>query len=1218
MYTNGAGYTVSQGYGVYGEQIGYAHGVVDAAAAVAMAKQWDTLGQNIDPNTELTYTSGVISIGNLHIPAAEKIPDDHGGFLIPGGIGGVAGFGAFWDQYFATPPFVNYTGKIDDDRGLSYIDFQVPPAQEMNVEWAEVKVDLSTAAPMDGLRIMLVSPEGTQSELTNDYIPTSWTPFSSQPSSHPAQDWSIDPGGTYGLTGSDFVWTFSTDRSWGESSNSEVLIHPLTGEPILQDVLTQDLDNGGLPQFSDQPIFRNWELHIENWSATPVNLLGLEVVWHGKPIAGGSLDPNYAANGIQSAQRVQGFVGIDTNGDGQFNYNRYVQTLLDFNGTGHADLSTVRDGEVSRTLDFTDNNHNGIYDAGDVINQEPFAANVIVDAYKVWNGVPESTPTARFLTGADGNYYFDLDPVGDMAQTLNPASPHFGQTIQYQIRATDQITYDNPSLRPFLDDITTPGLSTDPNFTYLPHYKSVWTINPNWFFAADHDNPAAPQDNPGEVFFDPSGNAGDIQGLVNPTDLPEPGLPSPVAWSNNGTLDHIIPAPVKNLNFLLKAEPQSDTFNVTGAVYSDVNGDGQFNGTDAPAAGVKVYWDENRDKVHQVGEPEVLTDASGNYVLPIDLSTLSPIPTAGATYQIGVEKPAADWTFTDPGRDGVESVFAGPGSADQTNVNFFIKPPSDQSPDGTGPGTIQGIVFNDLNGNKVQDVGETGVPNFRVFIDLNQNGVWDSATEPSVVTAPGTPGNPSNGSFFFANVSPGVYRIDVVIPNENTPAAAWALTSPISGFQDVQLLAGGSVTGVAFGLKNLADSDWGDLPSSYVTTSTDTDPVTGLHGPSHLITPGFQLGATVDGEVNGQPSLGANADDSDDGVVVVSNGGVLKTGVNTLQVTVFGVGGYLTGWMDFNNDGHFDESERLDWSLNGTDLTGEADLNPGTYNLQITIPANAVDGRPIASRFRWGEQGLSFDGPSQIGEVEDYFFGLDYLAGDYNRNGIVDQADFVVWQKSNGHSVTPYSGADGNGDGMVNQADFDIWKAHFGQMLPPPGAGSMVATASEVTDPNASGSAGTSTIDYSALLNRSSSSTSSPSYGVLQAGAATPQTGASSTQDMAMLAAQQTDATSGTATAVASDSSVSGSSPFSPFVAVAGQSASFASSDASVANTSTANGNSSDSDLLLLDETWASIDDHSYAHDESLYSDQSHETTSTSDLALAAVLNEDDNQWNTI
>ncbi len=63
QYTNGAGYTVSQGYGIYTEQTGYAHGVIDAGLAVEMAKQWTTLGQNIAPNTEKTFTTSIINYG---------------------------------------------------------------------------------------------------------------------------------------------------------------------------------------------------------------------------------------------------------------------------------------------------------------------------------------------------------------------------------------------------------------------------------------------------------------------------------------------------------------------------------------------------------------------------------------------------------------------------------------------------------------------------------------------------------------------------------------------------------------------------------------------------------------------------------------------------------------------------------------------------------------------------------------------------------------------------------------------------------------------------------------------------------------------------------------------------------------------------------------------------------------------------------------------------
>ena len=43
------------------------------------------------------------------------------------------------------------------------------------------------------------------------------------------------------------------------------------------------------------------------------------------------------------------------------------------------------------------------------------------------------------------------------------------------------------------------------------------------------------------------------------------------------------------------------------------------------------------------------------------------------------------------------------------------------------------------------------------------------------------------------------------------------------------------------------------------------------------------------------------------------------------------------------------------------------------------------------------------------------------------------------------------------------------------------------------------------------------------------------------------------------------------------------------------------------------------MDSSSFNHsDDSLYHDDSHEVVSTNDLALAAVLKEDDEQWNSI
>jgi hypothetical protein len=54
------------------------------------------------------------------------------------------------------------------------------------------------------------------------------------------------------------------------------------------------------------------------------------------------------------------------------------------------------------------------------------------------------------------------------------------------------------------------------------------------------------------------------------------------------------------------------------------------------------------------------------------------------------------------------------------------------------------------------------------------------------------------------------------------------------------------------------------------------------------------------------------------------------------------------------------------------------------------------------------------------------------LTGDYNRDGAVDAADYVVWRKVLGTSVDPYSGADGDGNGVVSPIDYDTWVYHFG------------------------------------------------------------------------------------------------------------------------------------------------------------------------------------------
>jgi hypothetical protein len=104
---------------------------------------------------------------------------------------------------------------------------------------------------------------------------------------------------------------------------------------------------------------------------------------------------------------------------------------------------------------------------------------------------------------------------------------------------------------------------------------------------------------------------------------------------------------------------------------------------------------------------------------------------------------------------------------------------------------ITGEKFNDLNGSGVLTGSDPGLPGFTIFVDVNNNGVFDSATDPSAVTGPG-------GTFTITGVAPGTYKVREVGQTGWTNSFP-GTTDAFGPFQTVTVPADGAVSGVNFG-----------------------------------------------------------------------------------------------------------------------------------------------------------------------------------------------------------------------------------------------------------------------------------------------------------------------------------------------------------------------------------------------------------------------------------
>ena len=273
------------------------------------------------------------------------------------------------------------------------------------------------------------------------------------------------------------------------------------------------------------------------------------------------------------------------------------------------------------------------------------------------------------------------------------------------------------------------------------------------------------------------------------------------------------------------------------------------------------------------------------------------------------------------------------------------------------------------------------------WIDWNGDGDFADPGEQVLSNASASSGCPSVTVTVPLDVAPNVgvrYRI----ANES-------LTSPTG--------AAGSGEVEDYRVTGQLTYDFGDAPDTFDTTDA-------AGGPKHQLNANLYLGGCVDGDDDGQPDPDAGVlgggddtgDASDTGDVEIGpscTGGDDEDGVTLLTsllpgaqacievdaVNNLGTDAYLYAWIDWNGDGAFDASERVDTGdFSGGSYTVTGNLTD--QRLCFTVPTTATfDGGEVHMRFRLTTDTLAagdWGGTAGDGEVEDYWTPLA-CAGNY-------------------------------------------------------------------------------------------------------------------------------------------------------------------------------------------------------------------------------------------
>jgi hypothetical protein len=191
---------------------------------------------------------------------------------------------------------------------------------------------------------------------------------------------------------------------------------------------------------------------------------------------------------------------------------------------------------------------------------------------------------------------------------------------------------------------------------------------------------------------------------------------------------------------------------VAGQVFEDLNADGARDPGEPALEGFAVYADLNGNGAKDAGEPTATSAANGAYTVAVEL---------GKT--IIREDVPSGWTCSVPADCAYVVDLPKNNPPVQSRLAHRAADPAGRDFGNWKPAAVSGGVFDDVNGDGIQDEGEGPLAGYTVYADLNGDGAF-SALEPSTATG-------EDGSYVLAGLKPGSYIIRHIAADDQSCTA---------------------------------------------------------------------------------------------------------------------------------------------------------------------------------------------------------------------------------------------------------------------------------------------------------------------------------------------------------------------------------------------------------------------------------------------------------------